>query len=39
MGILDEQSMKHDYNSRVNNNNTRKDDHGVAEASEEMSAR
>jgi hypothetical protein len=39
LGISDEQYMRHDYNSRVNNNTTRKDDHGVAEASDEMSAR
>jgi hypothetical protein len=39
LSISDEQRMRHDYNSRVNNNTARKDDHGVAEASDEMSAR
>jgi hypothetical protein len=39
LGISDEQRMRHDYNSRVNNNTARKDDHGVAQASDEMSAR
>jgi hypothetical protein len=30
--------MKHNYNSVVNNNAVREDDHGVAEASDETSA-
>ena len=39
LGISDEQCMRHDYNNRVNNNTARKDDHSVAEASDEMSTR
>ena len=39
MGISDEQRMRHDYNSGVNNNTARVDDHGVTEASDETSAR
>jgi hypothetical protein len=39
LGITNEQCMRHDYNSGVNNNTTREDDHGVAEASDETSAR
>jgi hypothetical protein len=31
--------MRHDYNSEVNNNTVREDDHGVAEASDETSVR
>jgi hypothetical protein len=39
LGISDQQRMRHDYNSEVNNNTVREDDHGVAEASYESSAR
>jgi hypothetical protein len=39
LGISDEQRMRHYYNSRVNNNTARKDDHGVAQALDKMSAR
>jgi hypothetical protein len=37
LSISDEQRMRHDYSSRVNNNTARKDDHCVAEASDETS--
>jgi hypothetical protein len=39
LGISDEQRMRHNYNSGVNNNAMREDDHGVAEASDDTSVR
>jgi hypothetical protein len=39
LGISDEQHMRHNYSSGVNNNAAREDDHSVAEASDETSAR